>query len=137
MDECSTRSSLVSSYVLIGSKTIVPGVLGLLFVWILSRRILTYREEVRKRVKQVQEDSLLFSLKMTRVSNATRTSPISLRMLELDKDFVERHRKNGWSLVSLGEYMTSLRPEGSYEGDISRALQNEMEAALAAQLSSS
>ena len=118
----------------------VVGVVGFL-------ALLQYRGAIRRRLKLVKEESWLFGAGVTmeriptsKIKEGSETSGVfsDLRLLELNSDFLRAQEANGWSLMTLGEYMTSLRPKqlppNFSAQSIPRIVQREIEAGLAAGL---
>jgi hypothetical protein len=78
-----------------------------------------YRNAIARRIKQVEEESWVFGVGVTmqRTTNNNKDNDLSsssaifsnLRLLELSPSFRTKYG-NQWSLVSLGEYMSSLQP---------------------------
>jgi hypothetical protein len=101
----------------------VAGILGLLALW-------RYQGAIRRRIKMVREESWIFGAGVTMERTPTKEIQqrarkreldsveataagvfSNLRLLELNPDFRRRQEEEGWSLLTLGEYMSSLRPK--------------------------
>jgi hypothetical protein len=104
-----------------------------------------YQKAIQRRIKQVEEESWVFGMgiTMTRNTSKERDSSVSstvfskLRLLELNPSFRTKH-KNDWNMISLGEYLASLRPaplpKPLPQSDIPQIIQREIEAGMAAAL---
>jgi hypothetical protein len=99
-----------------------------------------YRASIRKRLKKVQEESWLFGAGVTMERVADKDSKMTagifqnLRLLELNPEFKEKYDCE-WSLLSLGDYLSSLRPKQLPQGykmeNIPKVVQLELESGLA------
>jgi hypothetical protein len=108
-------------------KYAVAGVLVLL----IGRSIFNYRQAIRKRLKQLHDESLLGSSWMVR-GELPEDSQRCFRLLQLNPDFVSAHSGN-WKFISLGDYLSSLKPAIlPKDVDIPQWIQLEMEATLTA-----
>ena len=116
--------------------------------------ILKYRNAIQKRYRQLREESWLFGAGVTMERmvdmsdedmtatkmSSSRTSGVfqNLKLMELNADFQAKCRREGHQVISLGDYMSQLRPKGlpkqiSME-DTPKLIQREIEAGLAAGL---
>lgn len=104
-----------------------------------------YRGAINKRLQILREESLLFSagVTMERVldsdSNVMQNGVFqNLHLLELNPEFKRKSEEEGWKLLTLGDYMSQLRPKGLPKriamDDAPKVVQREMEAGLAAGL---
>lgn len=105
---------------------------------------LRYRNAIKRRIKQVEEESWVFGMgiSMERHTSKERDASSStvfsnLRMLELTPSFRNKY-SDDWSLISLGEYLASLRPaplpKPIPQSDVPQIIQREIEAGMAAAL---
>ena len=105
---------------------------------------LKYRRAIKRRIKQVEEESWVFGMGVTMErSTAKEQNPSSsavfqnLRLLELSPSFRKKYGIQ-CSLVSLGEYLSSLRPaplpKPIPQHDIPQIIHREIEAGMAAAL---
>lgn len=104
---------------------------------------LRYRNAIKRRIKQVEEESWIFGMGVTmeRVKDPVLrrgTHGRNYRILELNPTFRDKCEKNGWSIISLGEYMSSLQPKQlpqSVAGmERPQIIEREIEAGMAAAL---
>jgi hypothetical protein len=95
-------SSEVISTALIGAAGIV--------LFLASGQLIRYAKSIRKRLKQLQDDARLFNSGMVRLDPEDRPSVSEqpMRILELNPEFVEANKH--FPMVSLGQYLSSLRP---------------------------
>ena len=85
--------------------------------------ILQYRGAIRRRLKMLREESWLFGAGVTmeripteelrRNKQQIKSSGLfsQLSLLELNPAFYEQATAEGWSLLTLGDYLSSLRPK--------------------------
>ncbi|EEC48277.1 predicted protein [Phaeodactylum tricornutum CCAP 1055/1] len=146
----STTSSALSSFSssiidrvssLSPTEAIVP-LIGIVSLLTLFR----YRNAIRKRIQQIEEESLLFGmgLQMKRIKSTDdralleTTTFRNLKLLELNPEFRSKYEAKGWQLTSLGEYLASLRPKMLPKQLDMKAMpliiQSEIEAGLSAAL---
>ena len=127
----------------VASLSSVAGLLTLL-------ALLQYRSAIVRRLKLMREESWLFGagVSMERVPTAawrTHSRQIKnaglfadLALLELNPAFYRQATADGWSLMTLGDYLSSLRPKQwpkNFSPDaIPSILQREIEAGLGAAL---
>jgi hypothetical protein len=91
--------------------------------------IFRYRRSIRERLKHLEEPTEV----MVRASDP-KDGMASFRVLELTPEFVEKHGAK-WQLMSVGEYLSTLRPAMLPEGvDAPQFIQRELERFLAATL---
>ena len=82
---------------------------------VIGQKVYRYRKDIQKRLQQVKEESLLFGSLMIRVKpggdRSIAPSPFASRahILELNPAYCQEH-KDRIRLVSLGEYLSTLRP---------------------------
>ncbi|CAJ1939011.1 unnamed protein product [Cylindrotheca closterium] len=115
-----------------GIATIVVILVLLIVYW-------KYRGAIRRRLKQVKEESWLFGVGVTIVrgepNQATNIFP-NLVLLQINPSFQEAHPD--WKLVSLGDYLSTLRPKQLPKGftpkQLPKLVQRELEAGLASGL---
>ena len=117
----------------------VAGIFGIL-------ALLQYRGAIKKRLKMVKEESWIFGAGVTmeriptaeiqkgdRDDSSSESMFQNLQLLELNPDF--RKQYPDWSLLTLGDYMSSLRPKQLPKTDnIPAIVKREIEAGLAAAL---
>jgi hypothetical protein len=129
-------TGLVSKALAAPLKVVGP-VVGLMSILAFFR----YRGAIRKRLKQVKEESWIFGagVTMERVEEPQESEDIfsNLRLLELTPEFVA-NEKGSMRMMSLGDYMSSLRPKQMPKkmsmDDLPQAVQRELEAGLASAL---
>ena len=98
-------SALVSP--LVGPAVAIVSLAAAGFVWI-------YRRDISYRLKLLREESWLFGagVTMERVDigglDADSKMFANLKLLELNPDFVKDCEAKGWTVYSLGDYMSSL-----------------------------
>ena len=106
--------------------------------------LLRYRNAIKRRIRLVREESWIFGagVTMERVDLDHKEAPKgvfrNLQLMEMNPEFAANAKKEGHQLISLGDYMASLRPKGlpkkiSVE-DTPKIIQREIEAGLAAGL---
>jgi hypothetical protein len=99
-------------------------------VYFIAKNWFRYRSSVKKRLEEIQDGfqrGLIY-----RASNDDGAPGKVVRCLELNPEFKKLHEKD-WKLVSLGEYLTSLRlMSSSGSSDIPRVLEREIEAMVGA-----
>lgn len=89
-----------------------------------------YRLSVKKRLKQFEEPTEV----MVRVSNP-KDGLATFRVLELTPEFLEKAQKTNWTIMSLGSYLSTLRPSVLPDGfNAPQFVQREMERFMAATL---
>uniref|UniRef100_A0A7S3L2K5 Uncharacterized protein n=1 Tax=Amphora coffeiformis TaxID=265554 RepID=A0A7S3L2K5_9STRA len=112
--------------------------------------LLQYRGAIRKRLKLMREESWLFGAGVTmeriptdewRKDKTLITNSglfANMALLELNPDFQQQATAEGWSLMTLGDYLSSLRPKQlpkKFSTDaIPKIIQREIEAGLGAAL---
>ena len=85
-------NAYVTPILLTGAALCVP----LLFIF-------RYKKNIKKRLNQIEA-----GFKITRKTPTVHTKAI--RCMELEPEYVAKHKKDGWQLISLGEYFSSLHP---------------------------
>lgn len=106
--------------------------------------LLRYRNAIKRRIRLVREESWIFGagVTMERIDVDHKEAPRgvfqNLQLLEMNPEFAANSKKEGYQLISLGDYMASLRPKElprqiSIE-DTPKIIQREIEAGLAAGL---
>jgi hypothetical protein len=104
-------------------------VLPILLIVITLLYLFRYRRSVKKRLKEFQEATDV----MVRVQDP-KDGIVTFRILELTPEFLDKH-KDKWQLMSLGEYLSTLRPAVLPGGVTApQFVQHEMERFLAASL---
>lgn len=120
----------------------ISSIAGSLVAVTLSIVYLKYRNSIKRWRKKVEEESLLFgAIRMERRRNNEHRELSSmlrnLRLLEISPSFRMKYGKQ-YSLVSLGEYVSSLRPaplpKPVPQKDLPEIIQREIEAGMAAAL---
>lgn len=108
-------------------RTLWIGAAGIL-VFIPVSYILRYRKAIKKRLEEIENRPL-----MVRVPYKDTIDKKEIRILELNPEFVRKH-KGEWNLISLGQYMRSLRPFSTGNSDedskLPKFIEVELEAAI-------
>lgn len=106
-----------------------------------------YKGAIQRRLKQVKEESWLFGagVTMTREEISSSTSNDSpaalfshLELLQINPTFQKQYEAEDWKLISLGDYLATLRPKQLPKRfstqDLPKLVQQELEAGLTAGL---
>ncbi|CAJ1957013.1 unnamed protein product [Cylindrotheca closterium] len=122
------------------SVVVSPGGIATSVVGLVSLIVyLKYQGAIRRRLKQINQESWLFGAGVTMVrgepNQGTNLFP-NLQLLQINPSFQEAHPD--WKLVGLGDYLATLRPKQLPKGftakQIPKLLQRELEAGLASGL---
>ncbi|CAJ1939009.1 unnamed protein product [Cylindrotheca closterium] len=122
------------------SVVLSPGGIATSVVGLISLIIyLKYQGAIRRRLKQVKEESWLFGAGVTMVrgepNQDTNVFP-NLKLLQVNPSFQKAHPE--WKFVGLGDYLSTLRPKQLPKGfnskDLPKLVQRELEAGLASGL---
>ena len=119
--------------ILVGSVTVGAATL-------LSVALIRYRSAIRSRLQALQESTFFGSsqdpFRMVRVDkNAMRTDSElhkKVKLVALNPDFQARHKD--WKMMSLGDYMSSLRPALAIDQKMPEWIESEIQASLSAAL---
>jgi hypothetical protein len=118
-------------------------VAGGLFISIPLYYAVRYRTLIRKRVEEVERQlarGLIYRDPGRGGANNKSSRNKSVRALELHPPFVEKSRAEGWNLMSLGQYLSTLRinqldrDEDKDDDSIPKLLKKELEATIGAVL---
>ena len=111
--------------------------------------IFKYRNAIQKRYRQLREESWLFGagvtmerVDMSNDEDAKRLASTgvfqNLKLMELNPEFEAKSKAKGQQVISLGDYMSELRPKGLPKRmameDTPKLIQREIEAGMAAGL---
>lgn len=89
--------------------------------------IFRYRQSIKERLEEIEKG--FFQFRVYREIKGTNDDTKRIRCLELNPAYVEEHRER-WTLISLGEYLSQLRP-GS---EAPRFLKKELEIVIGSAL---
>jgi hypothetical protein len=98
--------------------------IGCILVIVAAVYICRYRRSIQQRLSEMNDLSMTDL--MVRVKDP-KDGMAKFKVLDLNPEFRKKHEKE-WKLVSMGEYLSTLRPKGLPDGvDAPKAVQREME----------